>query len=299
MVDILTHALVGLFIALLMSKWLGFEGIKWPVIAGVAAALMPDIDALAFLFSEGGFYAYHRAAAHSFISVVILSLVAAIVFSKFTKTFWRYFPLALTAALSHLLFDFITPAPVTQVFFPFSSTGIALNISPPVDVYLLAILVAGIVVARIHSTRQMKVAAYVLLFSLLLVGARFGAGLYAESRIESITGNAYLTPKLFNPLVWIVIQENDDSYTLSEFSVATGLSHVKEMPKNHNALVEASKSSLLVRQFISYARFPVALTDGNEVRWFDLRTSQDGSSGFSATVMLDDSMNVIEERMGI
>lgn len=297
--DPVTHGLMGFFIALFAAKKLGFEDIKWPLIAGVVSAFIPDIDTISFFFGEAGFYTYHRVATHSLMGVVLLALIIAIFFSRLKKDkFIRYFPLAMLSVLSHLFLDFVTAAGGAQIFYPFSTAKVALSISPGVDVYLLALFAAGIILCRMYPKNSVRIAGTVLLFALLIFSSRFALASYAEARVDAMNGDSFLAPSLFNPLKWFVIKEHDAGYLLSTYTLFLGLSEPEFFQTKDNPLIRASSNSALVESFLNFARFPYPVVDGNKVQWIDLKPSR-GNTGFTATVTLDENLNVIREEMGI
>ena len=125
------------------------------------SAWIPDIDTISFFFGEAGFYTYHRVATHSFIGVVLLALIIAVLFSRLKKQeFVRYFPLAMLGVLSHLFLDFVTAAQGAQIFYPFSTAKVALSISPGVDIYLLTIFAAGLFCLQASSQTAAKNSSY-------------------------------------------------------------------------------------------------------------------------------------------
>lgn len=297
--DPVTHGLMGFFIAMFAAKKLGFDDLKWPLVAGALSALSPDIDTISFFFGEAGFYTYHRVATHSLIGVVLLALIIAIFFSRLKRDkFIRYFPLAMLGVLSHLFLDFVTAAQGAQIFYPFSTAKVALSISPGVDVYLLALFGAGMVLYRLYPKNSARIAGTVLLFALLIFSARFAMTSFAEARVDAINGDSFLVPSLFNPFEWYVIKEHDSGYLLSSYSFFFGLSEPEFFQMKDDVLVKASANSKLVESFLNFARFPYPVVDGNSVRWVDLKPSR-GNTGFTATVTLDENFNIVKEEMGI
>lgn len=298
--DPVTHGLAGFFIAMLLAKKLGFENLKWPLVAGVVAGLAPDIDTISYFFGESGFYTYHRVATHSLIGIVLLAFIIAVFFSRLKKDkFIRYLPLAMLGLLSHLFLDFVTAFSGSQIFYPFSTAKIALNISPGVDVYLLALLAAGIVVYKMHPEKHARIAATVILFALLIFSARFALTNYAELRADSINGDSYLTPDIFNPFKWHVVKESSNGYLISDYTLGLGISEPLLMAIKDDPAVQASKNSNLVSSFLNFANFPYPFVDGNKVQWVDLKQTRGSYGGFTATVQLDENLNVIMEEMGI
>lgn len=298
--DPVTHGLMGFFIALFVAKKFGFENLKWPLVAGVVSALIPDIDTISFFFGKAGFYTYHRVATHSLIGVVLLALIIAIFFSRLKKDkFIRYFPLAMLGVLSHLFLDFITAFSGSQIFYPFSTAKVALGISPGVDIYLLAIFAAGIVVYRMHPKKSARIAGTVLLFAFLLFSARFALTNFAEIRVDAMNGDSFLSPSLFNPFQWYVVKEHDSGYLLSSYTFFLGLSEPEFFQLREDPIVKASSNSALVESFLSFAKFPYPVVDGNRVQWVDLKRTRGNYGGFTATVTLDENLNIMREEMGI
>ena len=63
-------------------------------------------------------------------------------------------------------------------------------------------------------------------------------------------------------------------------------------------MIEKSKESLVVKQFREFSQFPYAAVENNTVKWYDLRLTNDGNSGFVAIVDFDDNGNIISESIG-
>lgn len=296
--DTVTHALFGFFIAVLIAGKLGFKSLKWPVAAGIIAALAPDIDVVTLLFSPGTFYEYHRVATHSIIGAVLLAVIIAILFSRLKKSFIKYLPITLLCILSHLYLDFITSTGI-QLFYPYSTVKVALNMVPIVDIYMLAALAAGIVLIKKHPALSARTSAFVLIFCVFFIGARIGLGVIADSSVDRLNGDSYLSPHLFNPFRWAVIMEQPDSYVLSDYNIITGIKKSATLQKSSSPLIEASKEARIVRTFIASSAFPFAVVRGDTVIWHDLRVSIDGSVGYTASVKFGDNMSILQERMGV
>ncbi|MBU2638040.1 MAG: metal-dependent hydrolase [Nanoarchaeota archaeon] len=296
--DTITHMLFGIFIAALIAGKLGFKNLKWPVAAGVIAALAPDIDIITLLFSPGMFYEYHRVATHSIIGAFLIAVIIAILFSRLKKSFINYLPITLLAVASHLYLDFITSTGI-QLFYPYSTARVALNMVPFVDVYLLAVLAAGIIFIRLYPAIGAKISALILIICIAAIGARIGLGVIADAKVNNINDDSYISPHLFNPFKWAVVNEQPNSYILSDYNLLTGMKTSASIPKLNDPMVEASKEAKIVKTFISSSTFPFAVIKGDTVIWHDLRVSFDGSRGFTASVLLDSNLAIIQERMGL
>lgn len=296
--DTITHILFGFFIALLIAGKLGFKNLKWPVAAGIVAALAPDMDVITLLFSPGSFYEYHRVATHSIIGAVLLAIIIAILFSRLKKSFIKYLPITLLCILSHLYLDFITSTGI-QLFYPYSTVKVALNMVPIVDVYMLAILAAGLVLIKRHPALGARISAFVLIFCFLLVSARIGLGVIADSSVDRLNGDSYISPHFFNPFKWAVVREQPDSYVISDYNLLTGIKESATVRKSSDPMIEASKQADVVKSFIASSAFPFAVIKGDTVIWHDLRVSIDGSRGYTASVQLGKNMSILQERMGL
>lgn len=296
--DTITHGLFGFFIAVLIARKVGFNKLKWPAAAGVTAALAPDIDIITLLFSPGTFYEYHRVATHSIIGAFLIAVIIAVLFSRLKKSFIKYFPIALLAVASHLYLDFITSTGI-QLFYPYSTIKVALNMVPIVDVYILAVFAAGIVMIRKHPAHSARISAFVLIACVSFIGARIGLGVIADSNVSSISRESYLSPHIFNPFRWAVIAEQPDSYTVSDYNLLTGIRGSRLIFKADDPMIEASKQAEVVKSFIASSEFPFAVVKGDTVVWHDLRVSFDGSRGYTASVILGENMSILQESMGV
>ena len=64
-------------------------------------------------------------------------------------------------------------------------------------------------------------------------------------------------------------------------------------------MVEKSKKSIAVQQFLEFSQFPYAKVDHNVVKWFDLRLTNDGKAGFLAKVEFDENSSIVSEEITI
>lgn len=99
------------------------------IVAGIAVAVLPDIDVLAFRF--GISYAAgigHRGLSHSLVFAATLALLGACVFrSNFTKAFWFLF----AAAASHGVLDALTNGGLgIALLWPFSTERFFAPVQP-------------------------------------------------------------------------------------------------------------------------------------------------------------------------
>jgi inner membrane protein len=117
MPTVLTHAAVPLALGL----GAGREKISTPLLLmGIAAAVLPDVDALAFRFGVPYASAYgHRGFTHSFVFAALVALVGACVLGR--KHLPRALGFLLLAAVSHPILDALTTGGLgVALLWPFS-----------------------------------------------------------------------------------------------------------------------------------------------------------------------------------
>jgi len=306
--DPISHALMGLFIGIAMAGLLKFKELKWPAIAGVLAGVMPDVDILSTLMGSAAFFKYHRVMTHSFIALFIFALIIALVFSRFKfqkkdffkSDFSKYYALAFVSLVGHIFLDIVTSQGV-EFLYPFSTQLISWSFMPLVDIFFLLIFVAGLVVMEVLPAKKVKVSVVALIFITVLFATKFTLYQYAENKVYGLDGyqGASLIPHNFDPFEWRVVVEDTNSYFVADYELFDGISERLEFVKHFDNLVEASTNSELVDKFISVSRFPFAVVNDHSVFWYDLRVSDDGGLGYTAMVVLDENLNIIEERLGI
>jgi inner membrane protein len=136
--DTTTHGLAGYVIA---KTGLARDTGKWGTIAGVTAAVFPDIDLfLGFLGTEFSLK-YHRHLLNSVFMIVPFSLALAWVFVRISKIkrFWTFFLLGSVEMLVHTFFDMMGSYG-TMILSPFSNTRFFLDWVFIVDFILAATL---------------------------------------------------------------------------------------------------------------------------------------------------------------
>ena len=291
-----------------MAGLLKFKELKWPAIAGVLAGTIPDVDILSTLMSSAAFFKYHRVMTHSLIALFIFALIIALVFSRFKfqkkdffkSDFSKYFTLSFVALIGHIFLDFVTSQGIVLLY-PFSNQLFSWSFMPLVDIFLLLIFVAGLVVMEILPQKKVKISAVALILITILFVTKFTLYQYAENRVYGLDGfrEAYLIPHNFDPLEWRVVVENTDSYFVADYKLFDGISERLEFVKQVDELIEVSRNSELVEKFIGVSSFPFAVVKDGSVLWYDLRVSNDGQLGYTAMVIFDESLNIIEERLGI
>ncbi|OPY37044.1 MAG: hypothetical protein A4E35_01507 [Methanoregula sp. PtaU1.Bin051] len=229
--DALSHALI----AYILFSTPGLSPLIPFVIVG---AVIPDIDIFfspvadlnpsLYLFTHGGVL-------HSIAGALVLSLVTyavsvllaagAIIPAGIVSVTGIYgFAAILAGALLHLAID-LPATPGIPVLAPFSNRQYSLNIFPGPS-FLLAFAALG--TALVTLLRLLPFSSALLLFGSTVVAyiaVRAGMFLVADA---ALPGRKIPT---INPLRWLVIRENEQSYAVQFHTFFSGLSEEAVFPK--------------------------------------------------------------------
>jgi inner membrane protein len=149
--DPLTHTAAGVAIARLIPA----PSRKWGLLAGVAFALLPDIDFLFIFVDRLSYIRYHRGLTHSLLALGLFALLGAWAGRRLGGARWFRPLLGLGVAVlgSHLLLDVATSYG-TQVLSPFSRHKFALDWLFIIDPYFTLMLLIGAAGAAFTPTRE-------------------------------------------------------------------------------------------------------------------------------------------------
>jgi inner membrane protein len=303
--DTTTHALAGYMIA---KTGIGRDTGKWGTIAGVSAAVFPDIDlVLGFLGTEFSLK-YHRGLTNSVFLIIPLSLLLAWVFVKISKMrrFWTFFFIGVVEMLVHTFFD-VMGSYGTMILSPFFDTRFSLDWVFIVDFFLVFTFLFPLIALRFWKNKDRLMAR----ISVLLAGSYIAlcaynhawslslAKDYASQRglvIEDVAalpqplspfqwGNYILTKKrIYQGFVKLVEADEKDpaeggnflARFLARYQPISGLQY-RELDRFDNSpWVDRALMLEGVKTFYWFARFPVARDNGvvngnHRVEFFDLR----------------------------
>lgn len=303
--DTTTHGLAGYVIA---KTGIARDTGKWGIIAGVSAAVFPDVDLLLGFLGTEFSLRYHRNLTNSVFLIVPFSLVLAWVFVKISKVrrFWVFFLIAVIQMLVHTFMDLMTSYG-TMILSPFSNYRFALDWVFIVDLFLVSTLLLPTIALHIWKGRSQTLA------RVSVVLASFYIALCAFNHTWSLTlARGYVKengvaaedvaaiPQPLSPFRWT-------NYIVTEKKIYQGLVNLigvdkPSLPQGGNALsrflsryqpisrvqytelerfddspwVEEAVKLEGVETFFWFARFPVArdngIVNGNRrVELFDLR----------------------------
>lgn len=296
--DNIAHGLFGLFIAILVADRLKFKEKKWPLIIGVIAAEIPDIDFVIRIFGAGFYLVHHRELSHSILGIIGLSLLIAFVISRWKGEFWKYFALSLFGTLSHIFLDVITSFG-TQVLYPFSSTRFSFSLVPIIDIYVWLIFFLGALFLHLQRDSWVKIAKATLFVFFVFLLFKSGLNIHANAKVAAIDDFKDVTvyPSFLSPFSWRAVVNEPSYYLVTDFDVTKGgTGPLKIYSKVSNEKIEASKKSLLVQQFLEFAHFPYAFVEGDKVLWTDLRFNYNGR-GIGAEVTLYQDLEITSQKL--
>ncbi|UCD71312.1 MAG: metal-dependent hydrolase [Syntrophobacterales bacterium] len=325
--DTTTHALAGYMIA---KTGLSRDTGKWGTIAGVSAAIFPDMDLVLRPFISAEFMLkYHRHLTNSFLLIIPFSLLFAWLFVKISRVrrFWTFFLIWAVELLAHTFLDLITSYG-TMVLSPFFDYRFTLDWVFIIDLFLVSSFLFPLIALHIWKRRSQTLARVSVVLAALYISLCAYNHSWSLSLAESYTRQEGLVteavaslPQPFSPFNWgnyIVTEKKiyqglvnligaeeksaGDGNFLSRF-----LDRYQPVPRlqyrewdrfDNSPWVEKALRLGGVKTFYWFARFPVArdrgVVNGNQrVEFFDLRFgSIDGIRPFLYVVDFDSEGNV-------
>jgi len=219
--DPLTHALAGATIAWSLT---GRQLSRKSLLLGAAAGLLPDADVLIRSAADPLLaIQHHRGFTHSLLFIPMGALLATVPFLRATadrKS--RAYLAALCAYASHPILDAATTYG-TQLFWPFSSYRVGLDIISIIDPIFTLILIAALL-AALAARRKIVLAALSLATLWLVTGAaQRERALDAQQRLSASRSDARsrgeVFPTIGNTIVWRSIYRTGDTLRIDRIRV--------------------------------------------------------------------------------
>jgi len=283
--DPLTHALASFTLQRAAFPRLS----RSATIAVVLAGTIADADLLSTSFGPSAYLSFDRTYFHSLPAALVFALVATLRFFLKPKSTENPIPratifaAAVAAALLHLALDVCQTSSV-QLLWPFSARRFALDWLPSLDLWILAILLAGILLpllaglvteeigARRKGPRGRLGATLALLALILYLGARFMFHSDAIAALESRTFGGELPHKVAafaesnSPFRWYGIVETERALHGVQVPVGPGAdfdpsSAITAYKPEPSPALDAARNSSIARRFLQVARFPKATVE--------------------------------------
>jgi membrane-bound metal-dependent hydrolase YbcI (DUF457 family) len=303
--DNLTHSLFALTLA---RTRLGRAG-PGTTAALLVASNVPDCDIVTALTDSGAAYlTMHRGPTHGPIGVLALGIATAAIVKLVMRQahLRRLTAISCLAVLFHVLMDLPT-AYGTRLFSPFGSSWYTLDLLPIIDVYLLGLLAAGLVAARVRPARASVIATAVL----VAMGSNYAirgmahqvaihqgqhmsglteacdGGLFAQWPSDPLASRRHgdrciaALPTFLSPFTWRLIFRTPGLYEIADLDLLRGWKGAPvRFPDARGVWVERASTAPTARVLLGFSRFAAAHVErdahgGATVYWNDVRFAGD------------------------
>jgi inner membrane protein len=326
--DLLTHALASYTL-----KRAAFPRAIRPItLAILLAGTLADLDIVSTWIGPSAFLTWYRTYTHSLFAAFLLALLVTLPFllrnhrspEKRISLFAIFAP-AFAVSILHLLMDLSQSAGV-EIFWPFSTRRFALDWVAHLDLWIIAILLAGLLLPMLSGlvTEEIgakskgprgKIGASLALATLILyAAARFT---FHSSAVAAMESQKYrgerprrvaAFPESGSPFRWHGIVETESALhdvevgagPAANFDAESAIATYK--PESSPAL-NVAHNSAVARRFLQSSRFPKASVektpDGFHVLLRDFPYTRDATSGphMQAIIDTDPSGKILSEEL--
>jgi membrane-bound metal-dependent hydrolase YbcI (DUF457 family) len=326
--DPLTHALASYTL-----KRAAFPRVtRMATLAILVAGTIADLDAFSAYFGPSAYLTFYRTYCHSLPAAVLFGLLVTLPFlflkpksTELQISRAKVFFAALAAALLHLALDLCQSAGV-ELLWPFSPRRFALDWVAHLDLWILAILLAGILLPTLaglvteeigarHKGPRGNIGASLALAALVLyLVLRFVYHGNAIAALESRTyrGESSRRVAAFaessSPFRWHGIVETERALHDVEVPVGPGaefdpVSAITTYKPEPSPALDAARDSALARRFLQAARFPKASVEKTPESYHvilrDFPYNRDASAGprLQALIDTDPSGKILSEEL--
>ena len=283
------------------------------------AAEAPDLDVFGGVRGRVFAFAHHRGFTHSFLGLILVSLVVV----GFMYMVWRIrgrktndadlrprwgllFVFAYIAGLSHILLDYTNNYGV-RPFWPFSERWFSWDIVYILEPALLIALILGLTVPSLAGLINEEIGArqkgpkgrWGAIVALVVVVLTWLVRDYEHRRaVNALRARTYnqadpirvaAYPNMLNPFSWRGAVETRDFFALADVDSLKpdvdpdGNLDIRYKPEE-TPVTLAAKNSYLGRVYLDWAKFPMTQTESSSdglyiVRFEDLRFEQPGVHG--------------------
>lgn len=295
----------------------------------VFAGTIADLDLLSAIFGPAAYFFSRRTFTHSVpgtLAVIALSVLFVRYLSKKQHEPLAAIvpPLAVAAAL-HVVLDFLQSEGVA-LFWPFRSTRFAADCLPTIDIWILALLIAGILVPELFRLVTSEIGVKDkrprgrngALLALALIAAYIGArALFHSGSIASLDPHSYkgesahkvgAFPDALSPFTWHGVVETRSLLCLVDVPALPGqtfdpdLADCLHKPEASPELDAAQKTDV-AQEYLRAMPFPRAVVaktqDGYEVAIRSMRDAaeQETHHRLAAHILLDSRFGILDEAL--
>jgi membrane-bound metal-dependent hydrolase YbcI (DUF457 family) len=331
--DVVTQALAS--VTLSRAAFARTTRFATPIL--LATAIAPDLDLLSSFAGADAYLRFHRTLLHSILGAVTLAAAVSALacfadrrFQRLTPAeplrLGRAFGICLIGVAFHDVLDLADSSGV-QLFWPFHSKWYAWNLTANLDPWILAVLVAGLLLHELFNLVSEEIgeqkkkqpgrkrwAIAALTIVALYIVARGALHARAVDLLESrsyrgaipIAAGAF--PTSMSPFDWRGAVSTDDALIELEVPLGPGANFdseggvIRYKPDPAPALFAAQKSATATR-FLIYAKFPLAALqpglDGTHFEFRDLRFPAGSASddNLVALVVVDRELHIVREEI--
>jgi membrane-bound metal-dependent hydrolase YbcI (DUF457 family) len=324
-VDIATHALASFALARGFFPRRG-----WPTILGmIFAGVVADIDLISALLGPAAYLAARRTFTHSILGTILV-IALAVLFTRYIarkqapEAFAALLlPLGLAAAL-HVALDVLQSEGVALLWLV-SRKRSAADYLPSIDLWILAMLLAGILVPELFRLVSSEIGAKDkqprgrtgALVALAFIAAYIGIrALFHSGSISSLDPHSYRSesarrvaayPDALSVFTWHGVVETQSF--LCQVAVPAGLGKTFD-PESADCLhkpeaspeLDAAQKTDVAREYVRAMPFPRAIVartqDGNEVVIRSMRdiALQETRHRLAARILLDPRLGISSEQ---
>ncbi|HXN64309.1 MAG TPA: metal-dependent hydrolase [Candidatus Acidoferrales bacterium] len=314
--DPVTHALASLTLGKAGLARATRLAMPMLVVAGVAG----DADWLSVYSGPAAFLRWHRTATDSLVGAAAIAIIVAGIFTLFARgrpdppvSFPRALLVSGIAAYVHVLLDWTNSYGV-YLLWPFRQTWYAGDLLPPVDIWLLGVLVIGLAVPWVFRLATEEIGARakrpgfsyaatpVLIIAVLYAGWRWEQHRRALTLLRTplfhgeVVLGAGAFPGATSLFTWSGVVDTQNTLD----TVQVGLLFQNEFdPLNARVLYKpepspelaAARATQTAATFLSFARFPWAEVEksstGSRVVITDLRFDQAAPSSHQVSAVIE------------
>ena len=314
--DPLTHALASY--SLQRSAFPRISG--GATIAIVLAGMVADVDLFSMYFGPSAYLAFNRTYFHSILAALAFAVLATLPFfllkpkcpeNKIPRA--AILSAALAAALAHLGLDLCQTTGV-ELLWPFSPRRVALDWLPPLDLWILGILLAGILLpllsglvteeiggrrkgprGRLGATLALGALTLYLAVRLVFHGDAIAA-LESRTYLGEMPRKVAAFAESSSPLRWHGIVETERALQDLEVPVGPGAdfdpsSAITAYKPEPSPGLNALRNSTVARRFLQVAHFPKATVEqtreGFHVILRAFPYTRDSGSGLPVQALID------------
>ncbi len=243
--DSFTHLVLGAAIGeSVLGKKIGRKAMLWGAVVGT----IPDLDVFAAPFyTNAQQLMVHRGLTHSFLFVVIMSLLLGWLFARFNKKTevarkswsWLFF----LALLTHTLIDSLA-AYGTGWFEPFSNYRVSFNtifVADPFFTLPFFILVLVALSAKNNSEKRVKWNKAALIYCTIYLAFTIANKWYVNDKMQESFNKKHIhssdfvtTPTLLNNFLWMAYSRDSLGYWFGYYSIFDKTNDIEYYHVNRN-----------------------------------------------------------------